>query len=94
MTSVEAIQDEHRKIHRVQRLVDFAMHVLAHGELTRADAERLVSQVRTRVLQLFPDRADTFDVLYGRRLEALVATCPDVSTGGGLLTAVRHRQIH
>jgi hypothetical protein len=94
MTSVEAIQDEHRKIHRVQRLVDFAMHVLTHGELTRADAERLVTQVRQRVLQLFPDRADTFDVLYGRRLEALVAMCPDVSTGAGLLAAVRQRQIH
>lgn len=95
MTSVEAIQDEHRKIHRVQRLVDFAMHVLAHGELTRADAERLVTQVRTRVLQLFPDRADTFDVLYGRRFEALVATCPEVVVGGGgVLAAVRHRHIH
>jgi hypothetical protein len=78
MTSVEAIQEEHRKIHKVQTLVDFAMHVLAHGDLMRADAVQLVDQVRARVLQIFPESADTFDLLYGRRFEQLVATCPEL----------------
>ncbi len=78
MPSVEAIQDEHRRIHKVQTLVNFAMHVLAHGDLARADATRLVEQVRARVLKLFPESADTFDLLYGRRFDQLVATCPIV----------------
>lgn len=86
MPSVEAIQEEHRKIHQVQTLVTFAMHVLAHGDLARADAEKLVEQVRARVLAIFPESADTFELLYGRRFSQLVETCPLVSLprpGGG-----------
>lgn len=95
MPSVEAIQDEHRRIHQVQTLVKFAMHVLAHGDLTRADATKLVEQVRARVLKLFPESADTFDLLYGRRFAQLVATCPIVpaprTTG---VTPFRAPQVH
>jgi hypothetical protein len=95
MTPVEAIQEEHRKIHRVQTLVDFAMHVLAHGDLARADAIQLVDEVRTRVLQLFPESSETFDVLYGRRFDQLVATCPELpppsATGS---EAARTRRVH
>lgn len=79
MSSSEAIQDEHRRIHQVQTLVDFTMHVLTHGDLARADAAKLVEQVRLRVLKLFPESADTFELLYGRRLAQLVDTCPVVA---------------
>ncbi len=95
MTPIEAIQDEHRRIHRVQNLVNFAMHVLAHGDLARADAERLVAQVRARVLQMFPESAGTFDLLYGRRFDQLIATCPDTPPpGASSRVRLRTRHIH
>ncbi len=48
-----------------QYLVDVATQMIEQGGLARAEAEQLVSRVRSTVLRLFPDGAETWDVLYG-----------------------------
>jgi len=40
--------------------------------MTRHEAEQLVSEVRERILQLFPDGAETFEVVYSRRFARLI----------------------
>ena len=43
------------------------------SSLPRADAELLVENVRERILDLFPDGAETFEVVYAPRFKRLIA---------------------
>jgi predicted N-acetyltransferase YhbS len=52
----EALREETRRIRRVQRAVDLALQLIAHGELTRGEALRLMTAVRRYTLDLFPDK--------------------------------------
>lgn len=42
------------------------------SNLPRADAELLVEHVRDRILSLFPDGANTYEVVYARRFKRLI----------------------
>jgi hypothetical protein len=77
MTHRDPVQEERRRVRQAQYLVDVATQMIEQGGLARAEAAQLVERVKSTVLRLFPDGADTFDVLYGRRFERLVAACPE-----------------
>jgi hypothetical protein len=40
--------------------------------MTRRDAEHLVALVRDRILALFPDGEETYELIYARRFRRLV----------------------
>jgi hypothetical protein len=67
----EALREETRRIRRVQRAVDLALQLIAHGELTRGEALRLMTAVRRYTLDLFPDKGGVFDLIYAPRLMRL-----------------------
>jgi hypothetical protein len=77
MADRDPVQDERKRVRQAQYLVDVATQMIEQGGLARAEAAQLVQRVKSTVLRLFPDGADTFDVLYGRRFERLVANCPE-----------------
>lgn len=66
------IQEEDRRVRHVRLIVNFTAGVIMQGELTRAEAEALVSAARARILELFPGREDTYEVLYSRRFARLL----------------------
>ena len=69
----KARAEEDRRIRQLRVLVDTAVLVLRHRPLSRSEAQLLIDDVRTRALALFPDKADTFDLIYGARFRRVLA---------------------
>jgi len=81
MATLEELRDEDRRVRRVRLIVDFTSNVIMQSAMARSEAERLVGAVRSRVLELFPGREQTFDLLYTSRFRRLLDefTRPDLS---------------
>ncbi len=71
----EAVVEEQGRLRRLRVLVDFTAHVLAQARLTRAEGEALVAATRRRVLELFPDKGETFDLILAPRFSRLIDEC-------------------
>lgn len=63
-----ALLQEEETIRRIQTIVDRACVALSLGILTPKGAEELISETRRRVLQIVPDKEETFDLIYLPRL--------------------------
>jgi hypothetical protein len=70
--AAEELADEHRRARQLRVLVDLTCNVIAQGRLTRAEAEELVAATRRRVLELFPGKEDTFDLILAPRFARLI----------------------
>ena len=64
--------DEQRRMRRLRLLVDIATVAVRSHPLSRTEAEQVVDTLRAHALRLFPDKADTFDLIYGRRFRRLI----------------------
>ena len=69
----EALSTEEIKLKRLRRLVDFTAALLWQADLTLSEAQKLVADARTRALELFPDKEETFDLIYGSRFRRILA---------------------
>ena len=72
MTPAEALLDEDRRARHVRMIVNFTTSVIAQGDLSRDEAEALVAVARAKILDLFPGREATYDLLYARRFGRLL----------------------
>jgi hypothetical protein len=70
MTEPEA--EERRRLRLLRTVVDLTTNVLAQGRLTRPEAEALVAAARRRALELFPDKASTYDLILAPRFARLM----------------------
>jgi hypothetical protein len=70
--SAEEVADEHRRARQLRVLVDLTGNVIAQGRLTRSEAQDLVEATRRRVLELFPGKEDTFDLILAPRFARLI----------------------
>lgn len=52
--------------------MDITSNVLMQGRLTRAEAEDIVATARRCVLDLFPDKEETFELILAPRFERLM----------------------
>jgi hypothetical protein len=68
-----ALDDERRRIRELRMVVDFTSNLLLQGRLSRAEAEELVAAARTRILDLFPDKESTYDLVLAPRFARLIA---------------------
>ncbi len=66
------LAEENRRIRTLRMIVDAAAVVLRHRPLSRGEAEELVRAVRAQVLELFPGKEATFDLIYGARFRRLI----------------------
>jgi hypothetical protein len=69
---LQALQEEQRRMRYLRVLVDFTAGVIVQGGISRVEAERMVVATRRKVLQLFPGKDETFDIIYRRRFERLI----------------------
>ena len=72
MATREQLADETARLRKVRHLVDLATSLIMQSEMTRRDAEQLVGMVRERILKLFPDGEETYEVVYARRFRRLI----------------------
>jgi hypothetical protein len=66
------IDEESRRVRRLRIAVHLALNIIAQGQLTLEEAQELVSATRRVALQLFPDKGDTFDLIYRPRFQRLM----------------------
>ncbi len=62
---------ENRKIRRLRILVDFTMALIAQSEMPLEEAQALAAAVKKQALIMFPDKSDTYDLIYGSRFRRL-----------------------
>jgi hypothetical protein len=95
MIDAAAIEDERRRARKVRLIVDLTERVILSGDVSRFDAERLVVGTRAAVLRLFPGAESTWEVLYARRFDRLLAQLPESSDeADGVRLPFSSRSIH
>jgi hypothetical protein len=69
----EEIQDEARKIRRLQVMISMVMSVISQDpNLTIEEASELTANARRAALAMFPGKELAFDILYKPRLQRLM----------------------
>jgi len=64
--------EEDRRIRQLRFIVDFACSMISRDEMTLEDARRLIEGVKRIALNLFPDKGETFDLIYGSRFRRIL----------------------
>ena len=70
--TAEQLTDEARRARKVRQLVDIATALIMQSNMTVDEAELLVQIVRERILGLFPDGGDTYELIYAPRFRRLI----------------------
>jgi hypothetical protein len=78
MLTPEDLREEERRMRRLRVIVDFAAFKLSALPLSEAEAETLIRTTRERVLNLFPDKGEMFDLIYLPRFRRLLEANPGV----------------
>ncbi|MBI2989082.1 MAG: hypothetical protein HYY45_20150 [Deltaproteobacteria bacterium] len=71
-TDKEALLAEEQRLKRLRRIMDFTAALLWQADLTLSEARKLVADARDRALELFPDKGQTFDLIYGSRFRRIL----------------------
>lgn len=67
------IEEERRKIRRLQLMVDMVLSVLFQDpELTLEEAMDMINNCKNAALAMFPDKELAFDLIYKPRLQRVV----------------------
>jgi hypothetical protein len=73
MTADEAgLAAEERRIRRLRSAMDVAVELLWSVNLTLEEARDVVGHAKNTALQLFPDKEETFDLIYGSRFRRIL----------------------
>jgi hypothetical protein len=67
------IQEEARKIRRLQVVVDLVMNTLQQSDIPVEEAAEMVASTRRYALSLFPDKGRTFDLIYRPRFQRILS---------------------
>ena len=66
------LQDENRRLRRLQLLVHLVMNVISQSNLPIEEASEMVASTRRAALNLFPGKELAFDLIYKPRLQRLM----------------------
>ncbi len=66
------IQEENKKVRRLQIMVNLVMSVISQGNLSVEEASELVASTKRAALALFPDKELAYDLIYKPRLQRLM----------------------
>ena len=72
MATDEERREEDERIRQLQGIVDFTCCVLRQQSMSLEEALGLIRGVRKMALRLFPDKEDTFDLIYGSRFRRIL----------------------
>ncbi len=68
----ESLYAEELKLKRLRNIVDLTAALIWQSNLTLLDAQKLVDDARVRALELFPEKGETFDLIYGGRFQRIL----------------------
>jgi hypothetical protein len=67
-----ALEAEERRVRRLCRAMDVAATLLWKVNLTLEEAQDVVGHAKRTALQLFPDKEEAFDLIYGSRFRRIL----------------------
>ena len=67
-----ALQAEERDLRRLCRAMDVAAVLLRTVDLTLEEAQDVIEHAKRTALRLFPDKEQTFDLIYGARFRRIL----------------------
>ncbi len=67
-----ALLAEETKLRRLGRAMDIAVALLWRVDLTLEEAQDVINHARYTALQLFPNKDETFDLIYGPRFRRIL----------------------
>ena len=73
MASKEEILEENRKVRHLQIAVDLVLNLVAQSDISVEEASELVARTRQFALNLFPDKAQVYDIIYQPKFKRLLA---------------------
>lgn len=68
----EAVAEEQRRLDRLRRVVDVTCALLRQARMGADEAYGLVAVARRQALELFPGRADVFDLVLAPRFQRIL----------------------
>jgi hypothetical protein len=66
------IEDENRRIRRLQIMMNMVMAVIAQEDMTLEEASEMVANAKRAALAMFPDKELAYDLIYKPRLQRLL----------------------
>jgi hypothetical protein len=69
----QAGREENRRLRYLRFLVDLALMEIRRGRYTKDQAEKVVENIRSQALQLFPGKELAFDLIYRPRFRRAIA---------------------
>ncbi|HTC94523.1 MAG TPA: hypothetical protein VK699_13875 [Terriglobales bacterium] len=70
--SQEEIEDENKRIRRLQIMMNMVMAVISQEEMTLEEASEMVANAKRAALAMFPDKELAYDLIYKPRLQRLI----------------------
>jgi hypothetical protein len=71
-SSQAEIDDENKRIRRLQMMINMVTSVLCQADLTIEEASELVASAKRAALAMFPDKEFAFDIIYKPRLQRVL----------------------
>ena len=72
MATQKEIKQEGQKLRRLRFLVDFTAQLLYQQDMTMVEMLELVQATKQRILELFPDKEETYNLIYKPRFERII----------------------
>jgi hypothetical protein len=72
MIDPQKLKEEQRNMRLLRTIVDLTSAVLRQGNLTIPEAIELIQATKKRVLWLFPDKEEAYDLIYRPRFERII----------------------
>ena len=69
----QAVRAENRRLRYLRFLVDLALVEIRAGRYTKPQAEKIVGNIRSQALQLFPGKELAFELIYRPRFRRAIA---------------------
>jgi hypothetical protein len=67
------IDEESRRTRRLRIVVNLTLDVISQGQLPYDEAMEIVAAARRVALQLFPEKGDTYDLIYAPKFARLMS---------------------
>lgn len=71
MANHAEILEEGEKVRRLQVTVDLALHIIRQTDMPVEEASQLAASARRMAITLFPDKGETYDLIYAPRFQRL-----------------------
>jgi hypothetical protein len=68
----EPLRLEEARLQKLKGITNLTVALLSQANLTLGDAQKLIAHTRAKALKLFPENADTFDLIYGSRFRRIL----------------------